>query len=77
MYEQPRSVDPDAHAAIASELRRQREHLELVPSEIRVSLAVLEALANPMQNIYAEGYPRRPSHARDCGQGGLLPGSPH
>jgi glycine hydroxymethyltransferase len=57
MYEQLKSVDPDVHAAIALEFRRQREHLELVPSENRVSRAVLETLANPMQNVYAEGYP--------------------
>ncbi len=57
MYEQLKSVDPDVHAAIALEFQRQREHLELVPSENRVSRAVLETLANPMQNVYAEGYP--------------------
>ncbi|MFC2105878.1 serine hydroxymethyltransferase, partial [Candidatus Bipolaricaulota bacterium] len=30
-----------------------------IPSENRVSLAVMETLANPMQNNYAEGYPGR------------------
>ncbi|MFC2095933.1 serine hydroxymethyltransferase [Candidatus Bipolaricaulota bacterium] len=54
-----RSADPEVFGAIKQELQKQREHLELIPSENRVSLAVMETLANPMQNIYAEGYPGR------------------
>lgn len=54
-----RSVDPEVFGAIKRELQKQREHLELIPSENRVSLAVMETLANPMQNNYAEGYPGR------------------
>jgi len=50
-------ADPEVYAAIRSEARRQGAHLELIPSENRASLAVLEALANPMQDKYAEGYP--------------------
>ena len=52
-----RSTDPEVFGAIKRELHKQREHLELIPSENRVSLAVMETLANPMQNNYAEGYP--------------------
>ena len=52
-----RSADPEVFGAIKQELQKQREHLELIPSENRVSLAVMETLANPMQNNYAEGYP--------------------
>ena len=58
-YEHLRSVDPEVAGAIKRELWKQREHLELIPSENRVSLAVMETLANPMQNNYAEGYPGR------------------
>ena len=54
-----RSTDPEVFGAIKRELGKQREHLELIPSENRVSLAVMETLANPMQNNYAEGYPGR------------------
>ncbi|MFC2079144.1 serine hydroxymethyltransferase [Candidatus Bipolaricaulota bacterium] len=54
-----RSADPEVFGAIKRELQKQREHLELIPSENRVSLAVMETLANPMQNNYAEGYPGR------------------
>lgn len=52
-------VDPEVYGAIRQELGKQRQHLELIPSENRVSLAVMETLANPMQNNYAEGYPGR------------------
>lgn len=58
-YTHLKSVDPQVYGAIVQELTKQREHLELIPSENRVSLAVLETLANPMQNNYAEGYPGR------------------
>jgi len=56
-YTRLKSADPKVYDAIKQELNKQREHLELIPSENRVSLAVLETLANPMQNNYAEGYP--------------------
>jgi len=56
-YKRLKSTDPQVYDAIVQELQKQREHLELIPSENRVSLAVLETLANPMQNNYAEGYP--------------------
>jgi len=62
-YTHLKSVDPQVYEAIVQELQKQREHLELIPSENRVSLAVLETLANPMQNNYAEGYP---SGQRSC-----------
>jgi len=52
-----RAVDPDIHAAIASETRRQQSTLELIASENFVSEAVLEAMGSPLTNKYAEGYP--------------------
>ncbi len=58
-YKHLKSTDPQVYGAIRQELQKQREHLELIPSENRVSLAVMETLANPMQNNYAEGYPGR------------------
>ena len=51
------AVDPEIAAAIASEIRRQEEGLELIASENFVSLAVLEATGCVMTNKYAEGYP--------------------
>ena len=49
--------DPDVHAAIRGELRRQQDHIELIASENIVSRAVLDAQGGVMTNKYAEGYP--------------------
>ncbi|MGQ9557633.1 MAG: serine hydroxymethyltransferase [Desulfurispora sp.] len=53
------AVDPEIHAAIQKELRRQQETLELIASENIVSRAVLEAQGSVLTNKYAEGYPGR------------------
>jgi len=42
---------------IAAEEKRQREGLELIPSENYVSRAVLEATGSVFTNKYSEGYP--------------------
>jgi glycine hydroxymethyltransferase len=63
LYKHLQSVDPEIYGAVKNELQRQRGHLELIPSENLASLAVLETLANPMQNDYAEGYPGRRYYA--------------
>ena len=49
--------DPDLHIAIAKELDRQKNHLELIASENIVSQAVLDAQGSVLTNKYAEGYP--------------------
>ena len=51
--------DPGIAEAIALELRRQRDEIELIASENIVSRAVLEAQGSVMTNKYAEGYPGR------------------
>ncbi len=53
------SVDPDIHAAIGEELKRQQTQIELIASENIVSRAVLEAQGSVLTNKYAEGYPGR------------------
>lgn len=53
------AVDPQIHALIESETRRQREGLELIASENFVSEAVLEAAGSTLTNKYAEGLPGR------------------
>src|SRR5215831_3358977 len=50
-------VDPQIANAIANEVRRQHEGLELIASENFVSEAVLEAAGSVFTNKYAEGYP--------------------
>lgn len=49
--------DPEAYAAIAGEEARERDGLELIPSENYASQAVREAMASAFTNKYAEGYP--------------------
>ncbi len=52
-------ADTEVAAAIASELARQSEQIELIASENIVSRAVLEAQGTLLTNKYAEGYPGR------------------
>jgi len=51
--------DPDVYRIFAAERRRQRECVELTPSENYVSDAVLEAMGTIFTNKYSEGYPGR------------------
>ncbi len=50
-------TDPEIADAIADELNRQRNNLELIASENVVSPAVLEVQGSVLTNKYAEGYP--------------------
>ncbi len=52
-------TDPDLADAIAKELGRQQNEIELIASENIVSRAVLEAAGSVLTNKYAEGYPGR------------------
>lgn len=51
------SQDPQIAESLQKELTRQREGLEMIPSENFVSEAVLEALGSVATNKYAEGQP--------------------
>lgn len=48
--------DPEVASKITAEEQRQREGIEMIPSENYVSGAVLEALGSVMTNKYSEGY---------------------
>jgi glycine hydroxymethyltransferase len=50
-------VDPAVSAAIAAELNRQRNTLEMIASENFAPVAVLQAQGSVLTNKYAEGYP--------------------
>lgn len=52
-------ADPEVAAAIAAELGRQRDTLELIASENFAPLAVMQAQGSVLTNKYAEGYPGR------------------
>ena len=51
--------DPEVARALALELERQQNTIELIASENIVSTAVLEAQGSVLTNKYAEGYPGR------------------
>jgi glycine hydroxymethyltransferase len=54
-----RDADSAVAEAIAAELDRQQNQIELIASENIVSQAVLEAQGSVLTNKYAEGYPGR------------------
>ncbi|MDT8341416.1 MAG: serine hydroxymethyltransferase [Longimicrobiales bacterium] len=56
-HEHLREVDPEIHAILGREARRQAGQLELIASENFVSEAVLEAAGSVLTNKYAEGLP--------------------
>lgn len=49
--------DPAVYAALAGEMRRQTEGVELIASENYISPAVLETMGTVFNNKYSEGYP--------------------
>lgn len=57
MYEHIKDQDAEVYAAVAGEEVRQRDGLELIPSENYVSRAVRDASGSSLTNKYAEGYP--------------------
>lgn len=59
MLSEVEKVDPLAAHAIAEEMRRQQEGLELIASENYASAAVLACQGSALTNKYAEGYPGR------------------
>ncbi len=51
--------DDELAAAIAGEITRQEEHIELIASENYASPRVMEAQGSVLTNKYAEGYPAK------------------
>jgi glycine hydroxymethyltransferase len=54
-----KTKDPTVFKLIQAEEKRQREVLEMIPSENYASKAVLEALGTVLNNKYSEGYPKK------------------
>jgi len=61
-----RQADSAVADAVAAELDRQQNQIELIASENIVSRAVLEAQGSVLTNKYAEGYPGR-RYYQGCG----------
>lgn len=53
------SQDPEVWAAVADEIDRQQDGLEMIASENYTSPAVMQAVGSVLTNKYAEGYPGR------------------
>lgn len=52
-----KTTDPTLFKLLEGERKRQRQGVELIPSENYVSRAVLDALGSELTNKYSEGYP--------------------
>jgi len=59
MVKSLKQVDPKIFELIQEEEKRQRNVLEMIPSENYTSTAVLEALGTVLNNKYSEGYPKK------------------
>ena len=62
-YKTIKDQDPEIYNIIKKEEARQKEGLELIPSENYVSTPVLEAMGSILTNKYAEGYPKKRYYA--------------
>ncbi len=58
-YNRIRNRDPELYEAMRRELERQRNSLEMIPSENFASEEVMEAMGSVLINKYSEGYPGR------------------
>ena len=58
MFEELKQQDIRVYNSMMQELKRQKEHLELIASENFAPQAVLEAQGTVLTNKYAEGYPK-------------------
>ncbi len=56
-YSNLKQSDPAIYESLVLEMQRQKEGIEMIPSENYVSAAVLEALGSVFTNKYSEGYP--------------------
>lgn len=54
-----KKTDPQIYNLIKAEEKRQKDVLEMIPSENYTSQAVMQALGTVLTNKYSEGYPRK------------------
>lgn len=51
--------DPEVYTLVKEEEKRQKDVLEMIPSENYASYAVMEAMGTVLSNKYSEGYPKK------------------
>src|SRR5580704_8885463 len=56
---QLKKTDPQIYELVKLEEKRQRDVLEMIPSENYTSQAVIETLGTVLTNKYSEGYPKK------------------
>jgi glycine hydroxymethyltransferase len=54
-----KQTDPQIYTLVKAEERRQKDVLEMIPSENYTSQAVIETLGTVLTNKYSEGYPKK------------------
>lgn len=54
-----KKTDPEIYQLIKKEEKRQKEVLEMIPSENYTSRSVMEALGTVLTNKYSEGFPKK------------------
>ncbi len=59
MMKHLQKTDPQVYKLIKGEEERQKDVLEMIPSENYTSQAVIETLGSVLTNKYSEGYPRK------------------
>lgn len=57
MYDALAIFDPEVYNALMGEIKRQKQGVELIPSENYISAPVMEVMASVFNNKYSEGYP--------------------
>lgn len=54
-----KTTDPQIYNLVKAEEKRQKDVLEMIPSENYASAAVMEAMGTVLGNKYSEGYPKK------------------
>jgi len=54
-----KKTDPLLYRLVQNEILRQKETIDLIPSENFIPEVILEVIGSPLTNKYSEGYPHK------------------